>query len=283
MSRLPLLLSMLVFAGGVGGLLAAQPPKEPTHNGKTLSEWVKQLTEGKEDEALSAARALDEMTRHSDMVADRLFATACQLATDDKAASRKALIVAVLTESGPRALPILTQNLYSEDVHARRVALVSLKDLGADGQAAAPSIAPLAANATEPTRRLAMEALHGVGGRVAISALTKVLDDRNPGTRLTAGRYLVSLGADASVVLPVLTELLKEREQREQAAVWLGRLGQEGTPAVTALVALLPEAEELFLGTVVEVLGDIGPGAARPCPRSRSGSPTGRNFRRTSR
>src|SRR5437763_4314905 len=139
MTRLPSVFALLLAVAS-GGLLAAQPPtatKEPTHDGKTLSEWVKQLGGGDE----KAAAALRTLAAQSDRVAEKVLAAAA-----DPATRRPLLLIEVLIDLGPAAVPALTQGIWSDDVRLRRTCLFALDRIGPDARPAAASVARLLAD-----------------------------------------------------------------------------------------------------------------------------------------
>jgi HEAT repeat protein len=261
MSR-PSLFACLFFAT-MSGLLAAQPPKEkdppkePTHAGKSLSEWIKQLADGDPGDKVKAARSLRELGQHSDAVIEKLIATA-QDTTGIDPAFRAELIGTVLADFGPPAVPALTQGLWSDSLLIRGMCLQALRRMGADGRSAGPSIARLLTEPNALARKYAIEALWAVEARSAIPALTKLLDDRDPDVRWLVARALADLGADSSTLVPVLIQ------QKELGT--LGRLGAEAAPAVPALVAQLKEADAVLATRIADALGQIGPAAKDAVP-----------------
>ncbi len=273
MSRSPLFASVL-FLVAACGLLAAQPPKdppkepaketkEPTHDGKPLSEWVKQLVTPKEIEQLKAREALCEMGRGSDAVIERLFDMACEAGRNERT-REPGFIAIVLGDIGPAAVPTLTQGLWGDDT-SRSVSLRALSRIGADAQSAGPSIARLLANPERRTSR-AIETLQAVGGHSAIPTLTKLLDDGDLEVRLEAAKALSRLGADSGPLVPVFSAALKVRNTSESAAGLLGELGPEAVLAIPTLVAEMPGADAPRAAVLVNTVGRIGPAAKDAVP-----------------
>jgi HEAT repeat protein len=253
MSRLAFLLPLFL----TGAVLAAQPPKEPTYDGKVLSEWVKLLASKDEAEQQKAVTALRALGGQSDAVAEKLLAAAT-----DPNNPRANLILQTVVELGPAAVPAATRGLWSEDKFARLLCLRTLGAIGPDGLSAAPSVARLLADPDENIRSASAVALGMMNAHHAVPALAKALDERDPHTRLTIAAALARLGAESKVVIPAVTELLKHADPvvRSRAVGILGYLGPEAAAAVPALVAQLsaPDADMLQLLRTFE---SIGPGA----------------------
>ncbi len=241
---------------------AADPPKEPAHDGKTVSEWVRQLGADDADARRKAAGAVRALAGRSDEVVGALVA-----ATADADAVRGSHLQA-LVDLGPRAVPALTAGLWTGDERARRLRLLAVSRIGADARAAAPTLAQLLTHPVVPTRAWAAIALGDVGGHAAVPALTKALSDDSAGVRLAAAGALVHLGAWANDVLPALTAALKKggADDRKEAAGVLARLGPEAAPAVPDLAALLSDAGDEEAVRLAAVLGRVGPPAAAAAP-----------------
>jgi HEAT repeat protein len=246
------------------GLAAAQPPaeKEPSYDGKTVSDWVRALDGADPAERRAAMSALRALGGQPDAVAEKLLAAAA----DPK--SRTAAHILAIGEFGPAAVPALTRGLWSDDRRTRQVALFALTRLGADGRAAAPSLVRLLADPDESVRREAAEALANANAHSAMTALTTALGDREAAVRLTAAEALVRLGAPASAVLPALTaELAREDADTVRRAVLVLReLGPEAAPAVPELVKLVPRDDPELTIRLCAALGAIGPGAKEAAP-----------------
>lgn len=268
MLRLPMVLSVSVFVAAAGGLLAVQPPKEapkePTHDGKTLSEWITQLTGVKDAEQQKARESLCELGRRSDAIVEKLIEAGCDAAQKNQG-RRVGWITIVLSEIGPSALPTLTQGLWSDDKVIRSVCLKALGNMRADAHAAGPSVGRYLTEVNSQDDG-AIDALRKIGGPSAIRAFTKLVDDRDEHVRLEAAEHLIDHGEDASKLVPLVTVGLANRESRRKATRLLGDLGREATPALPALTALLPEADEALFASLAKTLGQIGPGAKETVP-----------------
>ncbi len=268
MLRLPLVLSVLVLVAGVGGLLAVQPPKEapkePTYDGKTLSEWITQLTIRDPASVQKARETLCEMGRRSDAMVEKLIEAAVNAAQKNQGRQTGWLTV-VLSEVGQSAVPALTQGLWSDDTATRSVCLTALGKMGPDGHAAAPAISRYLTSVNSQDDA-ALDALGKIGGPSAIRTFTKLLDDRDENVRLEAAEKLIDLGADASTLIPLVTVGLANAETRRTAIRLFGDLGHEAAPALPALTGLLPEADDEVFASLVKTLGQIGPGAKETVP-----------------
>jgi HEAT repeat protein len=110
-------------------------------------------------------------------------------------------------------------------------------------------------------------------GAVAIPALIEALDSDDAGVQVKAGRTLGCLGELAAAAVPALEALLNahDREVRLAAAKSLWNITNNAEIVVPTLVSLLDksraadadssEARRMFLQTVMEALGRIGPPA----------------------
>jgi HEAT repeat protein len=110
-------------------------------------------------------------------------------------------------------------------------------------------------------------------GAVAIPALIEALESDDAGAQVKAGRILGCLGELGAAAVPALKALLnaKDREVRLAAAKGLWNITNNAEIVVPTLVSLLDEswtadadsseARRMFLQTVMEALGRIGPPA----------------------
>src|SRR5262245_3205475 len=113
MSRIPLaLVALLLFTPGT-------PADEPTHDGKPLSEWVKQLGSPEKETRDKAETAIRTLSGNADAVTESLIAAAAQSASPVPE-------LRMLIELGPRAVPGLTAALWSPDERTRRFGLLAI-------------------------------------------------------------------------------------------------------------------------------------------------------------
>jgi HEAT repeat protein len=107
-------------------------------------------------------------------------------------------------------------------------------------------------------------------GAVAIPALIEALESDDAGAQVKAGRTLGCLGELGAAAVPALKALLNAdgREVRLAAAKGLWNITNNAEIVVPTLVSLLDkswtadaEARRMFLQTVMEALGRIGPPA----------------------
>jgi HEAT repeat protein len=257
MSRLAM---SLLFLAAACGLTTAQPAKEPTHDGKPLSQWVKQLGSEDADARRKAEDAVRALAGHPDALAEALLAAASDPKPESLVQAR------ALVAMGPRAVPTLTAGLW--DAKTRKTSLLVLSRIGPDARAAVPTLVRLLSDPDEETRASAAGCLTEINAYSAIPALTKALEDRSPEVRRWATNALAYLGADPAPIVRVLMTDLKNGKQSSQLELVsiLGHLGPAATEAVPAIIACLPDADVLSSRWIAQSLARIGPGAKDAIP-----------------
>jgi HEAT repeat protein len=258
---MPRSLSMCVlFLLSATALAAADAPKEPTHDGKPLSEWVKLLGSDDIDTRRKAEDAVRALSGHPDALAEALLAFASD-PTNKPTAQYRALI-----DLGPRAVPALTAGLW--DAKTRKLSLLVIRQIGADARAVVPTLTRLLSDPDETIRGMVAGVLWEVNGFSAVPELRKALADRSRDVRLIAAASLLQLGVDPAEVLPVLLAELKDGppEARDHVIAVLGGLGPAAKDAVAPLAARLPDADARTAAAITQTLGHIGPAAKDAIP-----------------
>jgi hypothetical protein len=185
--------------------------------GKTTTEWLQLLREGKESRF------------------------------------RRAALIA-LESIGPQktVLSGLYEALEKDaDPQVRREVAQLLGRMGTDAKGAAATLASSVRNDKDGSVREAAAA--ALGGKLAdeaqayVAVLAGALKDKHPGTRAAATESLKNMGAGALVALPALAAVARDRQEdrltRVHALQILTRLGKDENDTPAILVAVLKDAE----------------------------------------
>lgn len=145
---------------------------KPCNEGKTITEWITQSTDGGDSDRATAVSALAEIKQNGD---------------DD-----------------PRIIPAIVKALDDEAWVVRFVASFALLIVGHEGSAAAGRLIQLLEDKDARVRRAAVEAIPriGVPSAVAVPRLIKMLDDDNHIVRIRAAQSLAEYGSDAKAAIP---------------------------------------------------------------------------------
>jgi HEAT repeat protein len=180
----------------VGSLVQAQ--NNPSYEGKTLKEWVKQLQDKSPERRQEAAFALGQMTYR-----------------------------------GAPAVPALREALKDSAVSVRAEAADSLGRIGGASREATPALLDILKKDPETMVRGAVaHALGQIAGKDVVPALAQALKDREPQVRVHAAMSLGRLGAQAKEAIPALREALKDShgDVRRNARLALKRIDLRAAP-----------------------------------------------------
>lgn len=226
-------------------------------------------------EALLAWGALDVGRRAPEVLGARAGLAALRRALARGSADERVAAAWAIRRMGPAgaaALPELASALEASDPRIRAAAARGVGALRADGRPAQPALLRLLADASEPVRWHAANALHRVGpGPGAVSGLAEALGGEDPYVCGFAAWTLGNLGAAAAAAVPDLTAALDGRrgafrlpelDQRWLAARALGLIGPPAGDAVPALTLALRDADRKLRVQSALALGRIGPAAA---------------------
>jgi HEAT repeat protein len=262
---------------------------EPTYEGRSLSDWLKDLSNtpaGVNYEP--AARAFREMgTNAIPFLLSRLEAD-----RPDKYDGDPGLVVNAFREIGSQAsnaIPKLSELLLKESscapaaaalvaIHAeapvvallsrtndtiRRSAIIALASWSVGKEAVAPLIA-LLSDADDETRHLAASVLGHIGKeeRLTVAALVGAVDDPHFWVRHKAVQALGNFESQATVVYPALLRALTDTNAhvRGSAAVSLGAMMNRFEPSarkkiVVGLIQALSDKVEDVQGSAAWALG----------------------------
>lgn len=256
--------AVLVFvAFSSGSTLGAEP--EPSYDGKSLTEWIQQLNDSKDENRRRAAAAIGSLATVSRVAVPALLHAVQE---NEEGRVNEAAIEA-LVRIGPDAVPSLLQTLWGDDLHQRRVAIFVLARLGSKARAAIPSLIRTLNDGDPGIRSGAVRALAGIRARSSIPTLIEMLrGEKNVETQFLVLKALLELDVESQTIVPVLVKWLEEGEevQRLLAARGLGDLGVEGAGAVPALTRAMQEKSAAVRIAVVQTLGRIGRDAKNAIP-----------------
>jgi HEAT repeat protein len=197
-SRLPVWSAGLVVA-----VLFALPAKaadaEPSYDGKRLSEWVKQLKSGKEEERKNAAEALGSLAVESQLVVPALLE-----AVVDGPEKTNQSAVSALIKIGPAALPTLSAALWDDDRDKRHTALFVLGRMGEKARPVTAAVLAALADSDAQNRCDAVRTLGLLGNSSAVPALLPLLDDKDSELRDAAAGALMDLRTEAKLLVPAM-------------------------------------------------------------------------------
>jgi HEAT repeat protein len=225
--RVGLAILGVALFGGFAWLISTT--SEPSYQGKTLTEWLREepiIAVGEEPPNTNA----DEAIRRIGPVG---VPTLVRLAGTKDTEFRK--VVLYLQEK--KWVPTRTVSLPPGEF-CHEMALFGFRALGAKAEPAVP-------------------------------ALINLLGDPVPDVRETSGECLACIGAGAEPAVPVLIHLLDDSSEgvRRAAATCLGRIGPGAAPAVDALIRAMERAtNQLDLDAGADALGMVGPAAREAVP-----------------
>ncbi len=273
----------LLLAVGTSRPAAAQD-KEPTYRGRTASQWAMRVGiaptrrgfDSDFEVAERAVRAITKMGPEAKSAAPTLINIIRMYAfgyADVRERCKPAM--AALKGIGPEAVPALREALKggAKPGDFNRINFISTVSqvLGEIGPGAKAAIPDLIANLKDKELSFAAgEALRKIGP-AALPAVVEALKDKESlqGARSALLEYVREdweIGADAKTVVPVLLQLMKDKDgkYRHVAAQLLERLGPEAKEVVPSLIAALSD-RRLRL-SAAHALGGIGPEAKAAVP-----------------
>jgi HEAT repeat protein len=136
-------------------------PAEPTHQGKTVSEWTAILKQGNPRERKAAVKALGKIGASAEGVLPALI----EALKSDKDGEVRNEVVDQLQKMGPAAkdaVPALIGALKDDDEATRWDACEALQAIGSDAKAAVPALIEALKDPVGNVRRHAAEALKAI-------------------------------------------------------------------------------------------------------------------------
>jgi len=166
--------------------------------------------------------------------------------------------------SSPRSVDALIEALRAG--RSPGAAAAALGDFGQEAAVALPALLPFLDDETVGPNAIQAVARIGRGDPAIVSALRRILRDRNSSTRGSAAKALGALGAAEAI--PDLIGVLSDPRKWQTILVAnaLGTFGAEAKEAVGALAELLNDPDVDIRRAATEALGRIGPPAAEVVP-----------------
>jgi HEAT repeat protein len=238
---------------------ATAQEKEPTYEGKTVSQWVERL-KNRQDyyvfQRVAAAEALRKMGAAAKAAVPALADALRDRERDVQLAAAEAL--AKMGAEAQQAVPALCELLTNGDTRLGSAAADALGKMGAAAKAAAPALQTVLKD-PDQKRYAAAEALARIGAGAPPPAILLVPDLRaaDPNLRRRVPLALGKLGWAAVPAVPALIEALKDKNLlvRRGAANALGLIGPEAKAAVPALCAALKDDARMRIDAAVALLG----------------------------
>jgi HEAT repeat protein len=272
-------------------------PADVVFYGRSVSEWLERVRSGSEEQANQAAEVLPnlfsirEPARHAvptlakalsdehPKVRSVAAATLGSLPPEHAKSAVTALLERVGADRGqpriaiaralwriekhPKCVDALTETLNDSDPSVRAAAANALREIGAAAKSAYPSLVELAKDPDVDVRCAAVAAVVVVQGdpKATVAALRAALNDANIQVRAAAAAATGGLRESAADLVPVLIDLLKDKDNanvRRAAMRGLGNIGPSAKAAVTDLVGLLSDDEQRLRGDAARALVQIG-------------------------
>lgn len=265
---------------------------------KRLSQWEKLLTDPSHVVRYRAARDLGHIGSPANAAVPALFE-----ARKDESASVRKYALAAIGRIGPRVkhVPALIEALDDEDFGVRRAAAYVLGDIGPEAQAALPvlkrhkgvefayanfqitegdetAMSYLIGAMKHPDvntrpREWAIKALGRIGPRAkaALPALRAALrsEDNDIYHRMEAAYAISLVDPDDQAALNFLIAIVESDQYGAigTAVYLISQMGAAAKPALPSLVKRLRGKEtDLFHGSILRALGEIGPTAEAALP-----------------
>lgn len=172
--------------------------------------------------------------------------------------------VGLLKKNRDRAIPALLQELKGGDEKLRRHVLIALGQLRPMALSALPTLGETLLNDPSPVVRQAAAAILGGWGEKSASqveALVKALGDKVASVRQGAAYALALVQVDRpEVINGLMSTLATDRDPlaRRQAAFALGKLSQNYTKPISALVGALGDRSIMVRTQAAKSLGELG-------------------------
>jgi HEAT repeat protein len=262
------LLSLTLSVAFVAACLAAEQKlapapqgKEPSYQGKTLSQWAALAKDKDSPVKGEAAAALGKMGAEGAAALVELLKD-----NDDAVRGHAAWALGYV----PAAVPALTDLLTHRDRRVRQAATQALGYNGPAAKTAVPALTELLKDSDAELRDAAAEALGHVGpaAKSAAPALMELLNDNAPRLREAAASALGTTGRGVEGAVPAVIAALKDENSgvREHAAQALFEMGSKELAAVPLLIGLLGDESADVRSSTADALGTIGPQAKAAVP-----------------
>ncbi len=219
---------------------------EPKSNGKTLSEWLRQLRDSNPAKRQEAAAAVQSMGP------DALPYLTGELAKGPNAFQRGA---AAASRSAPGFLkrPLSRIAQMGNEVASKHMALQAIGLMGSNGAPAVPAVGEVLRQMDVGLMSAAATTMIYLGTN-SLPELIAALDDGSFDTRSHACFALGALGTNAAPAVPRLRQIIEEERGAiaAAAATTLARIGDPAVPTLTELVGHTNSAVRRWAITGIE-------------------------------
>ena len=210
----------------------------------------------------SAAFALGRFGAHADKLVRFGFESGVPVCSDAE--------LKRLGQEAKAAVPALVERLRDDNSDVFFQAALALRRIDPQGsaKAAVPLLVARLRDANPSTRRAAIETLVEMRpeSNAAIPVLTELLGDKDLASRCDAAKALAKMGAEPKgKAIAALTQMLRDPDKRSRIAAItaLGQIGAEAAEAIPALTELLKDTDKELHITAAAALGRMGPQAAK--------------------
>ena len=231
---------IVLLVAGVFGLLLwqASGPREPTHEGRTLSSWLDHHVPSS-----AAQPAYNSPGWHKAEEALRAMGTnGIPTLVEMIGAKEPSLMRQKFLRTAGRYR--WTRMKYHSAMYRNEEAEYAFRVLNTNGVTAVPELIRIyKANVSPSSQRCAAMALGhiGRGAQAALPVLLRDFTHSNADVRFYAVSAVMSIGGDPNIVVPALTSALKDArvEVRWNALVGLERFGARARPIVPEILKML--------------------------------------------
>lgn len=169
-----------------------------------------------------------------------------------------------LVNYGSEAVLPLAAALSDKDAIVRKLAVMSLAQLG---ESAVPAVAALTEAATDPETKVRERAIYALGrigpkATSAVAALKSALDDESDFVRQSAARSIWLVTGSSEGLVSVLADIIESRSEGyavRYAAETLASFGEDAQAALPALRTALANSDEQFRGAVAGTILTLCP------------------------
>lgn len=246
--RKPIIICSLIILGvaGIGMRSHFFNPKQPSYQGRSLSEWLSESDELKAREAVAqiGTNAIPFLLK--------------SVASEDSALKKKLLKLA-------RKQSVIDFNIYSAQAEQFE-AMAAFELLGANAAPAIPALEKLLEN--DKTTIAAGMSLAAIGNE-SVPILMRGLTYTNWQVRHSAAAALGYLETDAKIAVPNLLVTLNDTNRVvRSAAVWaLGEIKEEPNRVIPALIKLLDDKDTTVRWNAALALGEFGNLSSNAVPK----------------
>jgi HEAT repeat protein len=252
----------------LSGRCSLAQDQEPSHDGLSLSEWMRGTNHPSANIRAYAADEIGEMGPAASTAVPALIGLLHDSDSDVRCSAAKAL--GAMGPAAKAAIPALIDGLNDRWHYVTDSAVIALGKIGPEAQAAVPALVNILRSEWVPNRRNAAETLGRIGpeAQAAIVPLADASVDEDRELREAAGAALVAIHADSKIVVSALARHLSPYEQdqsRNFALQSLLKFGDSAKEAIPDMVQLL--RNRFSYQDAFNALTAVGPAASPLLPQ----------------